>query len=107
MTLWHSKEIDVTLQVSKNGVGIFVDVECTAHVAYDSVGGEIEWEVTGFEFGDKNGRTTIDKRDDVIFNLLMSSLNDDDIKESVAEEFSYSRDVESGYVNRAWVTRRA
>jgi len=113
MTLWHSKEIPVTLQVSKNGIGIFVDVECVAQVDYDAVDGEIEWQVTGFEFHEcewRDGksiitaRTIVDKGDGPLFGILMSGLDDDQIEESVAEEFSFSRDDDSGYVNRAWVT---
>ncbi len=112
MTLWHSKEIDVSLQISKQGVDIFPDVECIAHVDYDAVDGDIEWELTGFEFQRReweNGKsvvvasTMITKGDGLLFGLLKSALEDDQITESLAEEFSYSRDDDSGLVNRAWV----
>ncbi|MDP8997744.1 MAG: hypothetical protein M3O03_12215 [Pseudomonadota bacterium] len=112
MMLGYSKEIAVTLQVMKNGVGILVDVECVAHVDYGAPNGEMEWEVTGLEFQnyefangkrEVTGKTVIDKSDGPLFNILMSGLDEDQIAESVAEEFSFSRDDDSGYVNSARV----
>ena len=101
MTYAHSKEIDVTLQICKSGVGIFVDVECTALVDYDVEDGEMDWQVTGFEFCDKNGRTTVKKNDGPLFNILMSGLDDRQITDILHDEFSYTHDSDSGFCTGA------
>ena len=101
MTYAHSKEIDVTLQICKSGVGIFNDVECTALVDYDVEDGELDWQVTGFEFSDKHGRTTMNKNDGPLFNILMSGLDDRQITDILNDEFSYSYDSDSGFCTGA------
>lgn len=101
MTYAHSKEIEVTLQICKKGVGIFVDVECTALVDYDVEDGEMDWQITDFEFSDKNGRTTVNKNDGPLFYILMSGLDDRQITDILNDEFSYSYDSDSGFCTGA------
>ena len=101
MTYAHSKEIDVTLQICKSGVGIFVDVECTALVDYDVEDDEMDWQVTGFEFSDKSGRATVSKNDGPLFNILMSGLDDRQITDILNDEFSYTHDSDSGLCSGA------
>jgi hypothetical protein len=107
MTLWHEKEIDVTLQSDVRGVSIFPDIECTVLVDYDSEDGEIEWKVTGFKFTNyRDDETTIIKEGDdaVHWAILMSALDESVIEESVASEFSYKQDSDSGHCHSARVT---
>ncbi len=107
MTLWHEKEIDVTLQSDVRGVSIFTDIECTVLVDYDSVDGEIEWKVTGFKFTNyRDDQTTVIKEgdDQVHWAILMSALDDSVIEESVAKEFTFQQDSDSGYFHSPQVT---
>lgn len=104
MTLWHSKEIEVCIQITKNGVTIYGDVECTALVDYDVIDGDLEWEVTGFQFGDRKGRVIIDKDDQFLFNQLKSGIDDSQIDEVFSEELSHSYDDDSGLCNRSRLT---
>ena len=106
MTLWHSKEIPVTMQSNVRGVSIFPDIECTVLVDYDSVDGEIEWEVTGFKFVNYlNDETTVIKEGDDALHwaILKAALDESYIQERVSENCTFQQDSDSGYFHTARV----
>ena len=63
----------------------------------------MDWQITGFEFCDKNGRTAVNKNDGPLFNILMSGLDDRQITDVLDDEFLFSYDDESGYRHSAQV----
>jgi hypothetical protein len=107
MKLWHSCKFDVAVNITKNGVTILFG-ECVAHVDYDSIDGEIEYEVKAFEFSETfDGRmghqdkivrvTTITKDDLVLFNMLKSGIDEDRLLQQVCEFFTCEIADDSGY----------
>ncbi len=107
MSYEHEADLDVTLQITHRGVTIFADIECKVHVSYgvdaaiDYVGFEVDW----FEFSEypisrgKRGdlkTVRITKDDLVLYNILFSGLDEERIQETLAENFTFKQDSDSG-----------